>query len=285
MARIIIPMITPFSKGKIDLSTIRKFISYALENDFDGLFPGGSTGGFASLSLGQHKAVLSEVISESSGLDLFAGICRNNMEETIELGKFAMDLGFHNLVSINPYYHKYSESSTANYYDILLDKLDADFFVYNNPSLSGSALTPGMVSKLREEHSNLAGMKDSGNNFEIFKEFLSIKGLKVFQGKDAVLKESIEEGAAGGVCSTANFALNTMIVAKGKSQSAEASVKTKELVKLVSRYEVPAIHNYLFRKLVLGENQPRHYVNEPFVDLDPLPDLEEFRKYSIVPKA
>lgn len=283
MAKIIIPMITPFFRNDLDRETIRKFISYATENSFDGLFPGGSTGGFASLSLEQHKALLSEVVNESTGLDLFAGICRNNLDETIELGKFAMDLGYHNLVSINPFYHKYSVNSTMNYFRILLEKLDSDFYVYNNPSLSGSALTPTMVADLKDEYSGLVGMKDSGNNFEIFKEFLKIKGLKVFQGKDAMLRESIEIGAAGGVCSTANFALNTMLIAKGKPQTNDASIKTVELVKLVSGYEVPAIHNYLFRKLIMKENHPERYVNEPFVDLDPQPDLEAFRKFTFLP--
>ena len=284
MAKIIIPMITPFSKGELDRGTLRKFISYAFENGFDGLFPGGSTGGFASLSMSQHKRILSEVIEESTGLELFAGICRNNIEESLELGKYAIDLGYHDLVSINPYYHKYSQKSTLNYFSLLLESLDSDFYVYNNPSLSGSELTPKMVLELKEQHSNLVGMKDSGNNFEIFREFLKIKGLKVFQGKDAMLKESIESGAVGGVCSTANFALNTMLIAKGKSQADEASVRTKELVKTVSGYEVPAIHNYLFRKLILGEENPENYMNAPFVDLDPLPQLEAFRKYSFLPE-
>lgn len=284
MAKIIIPMITPFKDNQLDLDTLRKFISYAHENDFDGLFPGGSTGGFASLSLNQHKDLLTEVVNETTGLDLFAGICRNNMEETLELGKFAMDLGYHNIVSINPYYHKYSKSSTENFYHKILEELDADIYAYNNPSLSGSELTPAMISHLKDEHSNLVGMKDSGNNFEVFKEFLAIKNLKVFQGKDAMLLESIEAGAVGGVCSTANIALNTMIIAKDKPGKEKASAKTKDLVKTVAAYEVPAIQNYIFRKLILGEETPRNYVNDPFVDLNPLPDLELFRKYSILPR-
>lgn len=284
MASIIIPMITPFHKGSLDKATIRKFISYASENRFDGLFPGGSTGGFASLSLSQHKELLTEVINESTGMELFAGICRNNVEETVELGKFAMDLGYHNIVSINPYYHKYSADSTSRFYTVLLESLESDFFAYNNPPLSGSALTPAMISSLKEQYSNLAGIKDSGNNIEIFREFLEIKGLKVFQGKDTLLKESIEAGAIGGVCSTANFSLNTKIVAKGKTGMEEASRNTKDLVKLVSEYEVPAIHNYLFRSLILGEEKPQNYMNEPFVDLDPLPDLDSFRKYSFLPE-
>lgn len=284
MPDIIIPMITPFSKGEPDLSTLKKFISFAYDNKFDGLFPGGSTGGFASLSVKQHKQLLREVIDESTGLNLFAGICRNNMEETLEMGRYALDLGYHNLVGINPFYHKYSEKSTENFFDILLTELDSDFFVYNNPSLSGSSLSPALVARLKEKHSNMVGMKDSGNDMDNFREYLKIPGLKVYQGKDALLAESLEAGAHGGVCSTANFALNTLLITRNVAEKDEISRKTKELVKLVGKYEVPAIHNYLFRKLVLKEDNPVDYVNPPFVELSPLPDLDAFKSLSILPQ-
>lgn len=283
MPEIIIPMITPFSRGEIDISVLKKFISFAHDNRFDGLFPGGSTGGVASLSMGQHKKLLQEVIEESTGLNLFAGICRNNTEETVEIGKYALDLGYHNLVGINPYYHKYSERSIENFFDILLNELDSDFFVYNNPSLTGATLSPGLVGRLKERHSNLVGMKDSGNDISVFKEYLKIPGLRVYQGKDALLAESIDAGAVGGVCSTANFALNTLQITRNSPEKSELSLKTKELVKLVGGYEVPAIHNYLFRKLILKEEKPAHYMNPPFVDLAPLPDLAPFKALSVLP--
>ncbi len=284
MAKIIIPMITPFKKGELDRETIRSFVSYAYENQFDGLFPGGSTGGFASLSMAEHREVLKEVSEETAGMELYAGICRNNVAETIELGKYAIDLGYRNLVSINPYYHKYSENSIRSYFGLLMEAFDSDFYVYNNPSLSGYTLAPGMVEELKEQYSGLVGIKDSGNDFSVFREFLKIKGLKVLQGKDAMLKESLEAGAHGGVCSTANFSLNTAMIAKGIPESDEASRRTKELVRLVSGYEVPAIHNFLFRKLILHEENPEGYMNQPFGDIAPPPDTDLFRKFAILPK-
>lgn len=283
MPEIIIPMITPFSKGKLDIPTLKQFISFAHDNKFDGLFPGGSTGGFASLSMSQHKNLLKEVIEESTGLSLFAGVCRNNIDESVEMGRYALDLGYHNLVGINPFYHKYSERSIENFFDILLNELDSDFFVYNNPSLSGSKLSPELVTRLKERHSNLAGMKDSGNDMAVFREFLKIPGLKVYQGKDALLAESLEAGATGGVCSTANFALNTLQITRNSTEKAQLSQMTKELVQLVGKYEVPAIHNYLFRKLILKEVNPVGYMNPPFVDLSSPPDLEAFRSLSVLP--
>lgn len=284
MPEIVIPMITPFRKDEIDSYVLRRFIEYAVGNRFDGLFPGGSTGGFASLSFSMHRELLEKVIEESTGLKLYAGICRNNIRDTIELGRRAIDMGYSNLVCINPYYHKFSSRSIEHFFEIVLSELDADIYIYNNPSLSGTRLGAEMVSDLRDRFSNLVGMKDSGNDFNLFKEFLEIKGLKVFQGKDAFLAESLEAGAAGGVCSTANFSLNTRDITRNSGNIGEISAMTRNLVSIVSKYEVPAIHNYLFRKLILQEEKPSDYMNSPFVDLDPLPDIEEFRKNSILPR-
>ncbi len=283
MPEIIIPMITPFKGNEIDHKVLVGFIEYARENHFDGLFPGGSTGGFASLSREQHSNFLKDVIEESTGLKLFAGICRNNVEETIEMGKKAMDLGYRNLVCINPFYHKYSEASVEKFFDTVISSLDADVYIYNNPSLSGFRLSASLVERLKEKHSQVVGMKDSGNNMDAFRQFLKIKDLKVYQGKDAFIHESVEEGAYGGVCSTANFALNTLLLAKNKTNIEETKEKTRKLVELVSHYEVPAIHNYLFRRFILNEMEPHDYVNSPFVDLEEIPELMSLRENTILP--
>lgn len=283
MPEIIIPMITPFRGEEIDYKVLLGFIEYASENHYDGLFPGGSTGGFASLSREKHAELLEDVIEESAGMKLFAGICRNSVDETIEMGKKAIDLGYTNLVSINPYYHKYSESSVENFFDRIIPALDADMYIYNNPSLSGFRLNPDLVERLKERHPQVVGMKDSGNDMDDFAKFLKIKGLKVYQGKDAYIHESILQGAAGGVCSTANFALNTLLLAKNKGDIEKTKAKTKKLVELVSNYEVPTIHNYLFRRFILNEQEPHNYVNPPFVDLKGIPDLMALRESTILP--
>lgn len=283
MPEIIIPMITPFRGDEIDHKVLIGFIEYARENHFDGLFPGGSTGGFASMSQKQHGDFLRDVIEESTGLKLFAGVCRNNVEETIEMGKKAIDIGYRNLVCINPYYHKYSEASVEKFFDAVISALDADMYIYNNPSLSGFRLSPELVERLMDKHPQVVGMKDSGNDMEAFGRFLKIKNLKVYQGKDAFIHESIEQGAYGGVCSTANFALNTLLLANNKTNIEETKAKTKRLVELVSHYEVPAIHNYLFRRFILNEMEPKNYVNRPFVDLNDIPELMSLRENSILP--
>lgn len=278
--RIIIPMVTPYSGRDIDLPAVEGMIEYASANGFDGLFPAGSTGAFMALSFKDQEFILSKVIEKAPGeMELFAGISRNNVSESSAMGKRAVDMGYKDVVIINPFYHKYSQNSMFNYFSIIAEKVDANIYLYNNPSLSGLSLEPATVSKLREKYSSIKGMKDSSNDYQKFTEYLKIPSLEVFQGKDAKLEKSIEMGAVGGVCSTANFSLNTLHIARGeKKEGVDYQERAARVVELVSRYEAPTIHNLLFRKLILGQENPKNYMKEPFIDLQEVPDFEELKK-------
>ena len=264
---IIIPMITPFRNNQIDREGLQAFISYAEKNKFDGIFAGSSTGGFASLSFNQHREFLRWVMELSHGIELYAGVTRSSLDETIHMTKLAAELGYERIVAINPFYHKYSQDSIARFYDEVLGNFDKAVYAYNNPSLSGNEILPETITKIRERHDNLVGLKDSGNNMDRFREFMKIPDLKVYQGKDALLYESIKIGATGGVCSSANFCLNTLRIAKNSGDSSMIAAKTEKLMQLIGRYETPSIQNYLFRTQILGEINPKNYVNKPFGDV------------------
>lgn len=282
-SEIVIPMITPFRNDQLDRDGLHAFIGYAEKNGFDGLFAGSSTGGFASLSMDQHGEFLKWVMEFSHSSSLFAGVTRSSLPETLKMVKLAVDLGYEKLVAINPFYHKYSQDSIGRFFDAVLSSTDVNIYAYNNPPLSGTEILPATLAKLKTAHSNLTGLKDSGGNLDRFKEFMKIPGLKVFQGKDALLFDSIKLGASGGVCSSANYCLNTLKIARNAPDSELISGKTKKLIDLLSKYDTPSIHNYLFRTQILGEKNPRSYVNKPYGDVLNPPSAGELKELLVLP--
>ncbi|MEM0155711.1 MAG: dihydrodipicolinate synthase family protein [Thermoplasmataceae archaeon] len=282
-SEIVIPMITPFRNNQLDRECLHAFIGYAEKNGFDGLFAGSSTGAFASLSMDQHGEFLKWVMEFSHSTSLYAGVTRSSLPETLNMVKLATDLGYEKLVAINPFYHKYSQDSIARFFDAILTATDANIYAYNNPPLSGTEILPATLARLKTNHSNLAGLKDSGGNLDRFREFLKIPGLKIFQGKDALLFDSIKIGASGGVCSSANYCLNTMKIVRNAPDSEQISEKTRKLIDIVSKYETPSIHNYLFRTQILGEKSPRNYVNKPYGDVVVPPSVNELKELLVLP--
>lgn len=276
--KIIIPAITPFRDQQIDPNAVEVMAEYARKSGFDGLFAGSSTGGVAALSYKKHKEVLKTYIDKISGnVTPLAGISRNDLDETTSLGREAVDYGYRTIVLINPYYHNYSDKTIINYFSSVLENVDADFYLYNNPGLSGRNLKPEVISALHDKYPNVKGVKESSGDLGNFSKFLAIKGLDVFQGKDTLLYDSMKMGAAGGICSSANFSINTLRIAKGFPDATESAAKTEDLMKIVSSYENPVIHNYLFRKYIVGEI-PTGYMRKPYSDLDSVPadDIKRF---------
>lgn len=269
--KIIIPALTPFRNQQIDPDAVEIMAEYAKKNGFDGLFAGSSTGGVAALSYKKHKEVLKTYIDKISGnVTPLAGISRNDLDETTSLGREAVDFGYKTIVLINPYYHNYSDKTFLSYFGSVLESVDADFYLYNNPGLTGRNLKPEVVSALHDKYPNVKGVKESSGDLDTFSKFLAIKGLEVFQGKDTLLYDAMKMGASGGICSSANFSLNTLRIAKNMHDVQESVKKIKDLMTIVSAYENPVIHNYLFRKYIAGET-PSGYMRRPYSDLDSLP--------------
>ncbi len=275
VGKLVIPMITPHLRNSLDVEGLRALISYAKTNKFDGLFAASSTGGCASFSYRQHYRVLRAVFNESSGLAMFANISRNNMEETLEMLHDAEDLGYDRFVSINPYYHKYSEESMERYFSSLAEGTSGKLYLYNNPQLSGNTISPELTARLRAKYSNITGIKDSGGDLDAFRKFTAIEGLEVYQGKDHLLEESLRFGATGGVCSTSNFSLNILRIAHEEGNIQESKDKVKRIMEIMKTQEVPAFHNYMFRLFVLNESKPEGYMNAPFGDLKEPPKYED----------
>lgn len=269
--KIIIPALTPFRNQQIDPDAVEIMAEYAKKNGFDGLFAGSSTGGVAALSYKKHKEVLKTYIDKiSANVTPLAGISRNDLDETTSLGREAVDFGYKTIVLINPYYHNYSDKTFLSYFGSVLESVDADFYLYNNPGLTGRNLKPEVVSALHDKYPNVKGVKESSGDLDTFSKFLAIKGLEVFQGKDTLLYDAMKMGASGGICSSANFSLNTLRIAKNMHDVQESVKKIKDLMTIVSAYENPVIHNYLFRKYIAGET-PSGYMRRPYSDLDSLP--------------
>ena len=284
MPKLIIPCVTPFHNGVFDLKAFKKLMKYASESGYDGVFVLGSTGGFAALDFRLHRKLIRITVDEiPEELEKYAGISRSDLPESLELAKEAEKAGFQKIVAINPFYHRYSEASIVRFFSRIASSIKGELYLYNNPALSGHKLSASLVENLMKQNESIRGIKDSSGEMQHFKELLEIPDLEVFQGKDVFLADSIKMGASGGVCSSSNFCLNTLNIAKGRSEGHLSNQKTAKLMQIISRYDIPSIHNYLFRLFVLGEKEPDNYMPEPFLDLQNPPSSEEILEYIELP--
>jgi N-acetylneuraminate lyase len=72
------------------------------------------------------------------------------------------------------------------------------FYIYEFAARAGYAIPLDVIARLREESSNLAGLKVSDSPWEKFEPYL-IEGLDIFVGPEALIPQGIAGGAVGAV--------------------------------------------------------------------------------------
>jgi len=263
---IITPMITPVKKNEIDFESIGILVDFLLRNGIEGVFPGSSTGAFTLFSMKRHWEILEFVSKNVNGkLALVAGIGRNNLEDTIETGKKAKDLGYTGAVLITPFYLKFNQDDLYRYYSMVAEKVDLDIFVYNNPDLSGNFIEPSTIARLMENFSNIVGVKDSSGDMRKFNLYFTElpRGRYIFQGRDDLLYPSLLLGASGGVCGTSNF--SPLIHEIYKERSIEKHFKIVNVMKILRKYNTMS-YTYLFWRLVRNKDY-NDYAIFPYSEL------------------
>ena len=205
---IITPMVTPFSKdGSIDFEATKTLIEYLKGIGVSGLFPCGSTGLFSFMKFEERKNFLKYVIENADGLKVLAGVGSSSTQEAIELGKFAAEAGADALVLMPTYYITPGQPEIIRHFTDFITEVKKETFIYNIPQLCGSRIEPETVRKLKEEFSEVVGIKESSADMRYFSRLISLSGpdFSILQGQDDLLVPSMSIGADGGVCGLSNF--------------------------------------------------------------------------------
>lgn len=162
--------VTPFKEnGEVDYDGFRKNVRWMVDKikDFKNctLTPCGSNGEFPHLSHDEHKKVIQICVEEVNGaVPVIAGTGRASTYETIELTKFAQEVGADGAQVILPYYFVPMESGMYEHYKQLCESVDIGVVIYNNPAFSGSWIQPPLMKKMLEDFGGdgkIAGVKDN----------------------------------------------------------------------------------------------------------------------------
>ncbi len=258
---IITPTITPIKNGEVDKEAVKALIEYLESIKVNGIFPLGSTGCAPIISLADCKKVLDAFSKYINGMLLLPGVGRNNLSETLELAKYAKDIGADAIVIVTPYYMKMDNESIYKYYYSILSSIDKPIIAYNIPQLTGNNLNYEVLMKLLNDFYNLVGLKDSSGNLSNFQDYIINlpKNFKIFQGQDELLLSSLIIGASGGICGTTNFSnLAVDVYLNYKSgnfnKAKELQEKLSRIKNYLSKKSFPQSYNASFYKLILKKN-------------------------------
>jgi dihydrodipicolinate synthase/N-acetylneuraminate lyase len=199
VARTIPAALTPLRDGgaRLDEDAFGPYLEYLRAGGADGVLALGSTGEGILLSVAERQRVIE--LCAQGPLPVIAHCGAQATADTLELARFAAGLGVAGVAVIAPPYFALDDDALfAHLAAAAAACAPLPFYVYEFEKVSGYAVPPHVVDRLRATCPNLAGLKVSDAPFEKVSPYL-VEGLDVFIGAEALIGAGLEAGAAGAV--------------------------------------------------------------------------------------
>lgn len=167
---VIVPLVTPFdATGELDTGAVKHLVEYLIERGVHGLYPAGTTGEGALLTLRERQALGEAVVTATaSRVPVIIHAGATTTRETQTLVQHAQSIGAQAAAVIPPFfYHHSDEALLAHYVAVANSAPDFPLYLYNFPAVSNNTFTFDLVMAIREQAPNVVGMKDSSGSLAL----------------------------------------------------------------------------------------------------------------------
>jgi len=224
-------ILTPTSEDGevVDLSALKRFIDFQIDNGVDGITVFGSTGGIGSFSEQERQQVIETAAKHINGrVPLTAGTGSIQTAEAVRLSKFAADAGADGVLVVPITYWPLTEDELYGHYEAIAHAVDIPVGIYNNPGTTGVDIKPALIARIAEIDNVCFVKESSGDVTRITSIAGKTKGaISILNGNDAGTPAAIAAGVHGwfaGSCSIMPK-LCTDLFALGKSGSGAGELR------------------------------------------------------------
>jgi 4-hydroxy-tetrahydrodipicolinate synthase len=237
-------LVTPFTDdGKsVDEERLRCLTRHCLELGVHGVVPCGTTGEFVNLSIEEKKQLIKVVVDEVNGkVPVVAGTGASGTRETVEMTKYAKDVGASAALIVTPYYLKPADRGIYEHYNTVASEVDLPIILYNIPQCTGLPLPWQMVEDLAQIP-NIVGVKDSSGQLSFILAVLEKvrDKINVLCGHDEVVVAALAAGCSGAILASANIIPDIWVqiynhVKSGELQRArELQYKVQKIARIIA---------------------------------------------------
>lgn len=204
------PLSCPMTaNGEVDYEGLKSLCNYLIEKGVHGLYPNGSTGEMAYLTVEERKKVLECVLEANQGrVQVFSMVGANTTADTIELAQHAERVGADGIGVVTPYYFKLDEQELLQYFVDVASSVSEDFavYLYGIPQLAVNDITVALAEKIAAACPNVAGIKYSYPDMPRLLQFMDVRGgdFSVLAGPDDLFYALIASGGDGVISGNSN---------------------------------------------------------------------------------
>lgn len=207
LAGIIPALVTPANEDEsFNEQGMREIIENAIKWGVGGFLVLGTTGEPTAWTIEEKSRIIDVAVEQVNGrVPVIVGCGAPSTRETLKLCKLAQSKKVDYLAVVTPYYITPTEDDLYEHYLTIASETAVPVLIYNIPQRTGICLSAKLVERLKHV-SNIAGIKDSSGNFELFKEFMKLNDdeFQVMQGIDKLFLESFKLGAKAAISGPSN---------------------------------------------------------------------------------
>ena len=160
----------PYTKNKeLDVEGLKRntqfLVNFAKSGNKDVvIMTNGSTTEFYANSIEEQRRVIKTVVDTVDGkVPVVAGVSQTGTEGTIEMAKYAEEVGADCAMVVLPYYHTPTKEGMYRYYKEVTNAVNIGIMIYNNPDVSGALIPPDLMARL-SKIDNIIATKDNATN-------------------------------------------------------------------------------------------------------------------------
>jgi len=230
--------VTPLMEhgSALDEDAFGPLVDFFVEAGLDGMLALG-TAGEGILLRPEERRRAADLFLQASDRRLQVAVhCgAQTTADTIALSMHAAEVGADAVVVIGPPYFALDEDAQyAHFLAAATACAPVPFYVYEFAATTGYAVAPAVLERLREDASNVVGLKVSDTPFDRFERYL-LPGFDVFVGPEALIAEGMSRGAVGAVSALAS-ALPRHVAAVVREPTPEGAARLGELRAFVERF-------------------------------------------------
>lgn len=236
-------LLIPFDeKGQVIESGLREVIRHNIDvNKVDGLYVNGSSGENFLLSTDQKKQIFKITAEETNkAIKLIAQVGALNLDEAVELGQYATDLGYDSLSAVTPFYYKFNFEEIKDYYETIINATNNNMIIYSIPALTGVNMSIEQFDELFANE-KIIGVKYTAADFFLLERLRNrFPNKLIYSGFDEMLIQAAVSGVDGAIGSTYNV----------NGKRAREIFNLVEENKIKEAYEVQHVTNDLIEKVL-----------------------------------
>lgn len=201
-------LVTPFTEdGNVNFEELRKLIKFQILEGVDSLIICGTTGESATMSLDEKKEVIKFAVQIArKRVPIIAGTGSNNTKASIELSRYAENVGANALLLVTPYYNKTTQAGLITHFKSIAESTKLPIILYNVPSRTGINIEPSTCLEL-SKIDNIVAIKEASGNISQVADIAALckDNLTIYSGNDDQTVPILSLGGLGVISVLSNL--------------------------------------------------------------------------------